>query len=146
MQNRKILTLEEILNLDRRPTLQEMVDLSVEDYTKYLYYKRIIKYMPESGNAKDYEPDYDDWNDYYPDNDVVLELNDPNLDEGILDNRASQCFWDFNTPEENLLNESLGIIDEEYSESLIGKNGKKYSYCCKVLNDGERFYYVGPLE
>ena len=61
MQNRKILTLEEVLNLDRRPTLQEMVDLSIEDYTKYLYEKGIIKYIPESGSAYDYKS-YDQYN------------------------------------------------------------------------------------
>jgi len=48
MNDRKILTLNEVLNLDRRPTLQEMIDLSIEDYTKYLYQKGIIKYMPEN--------------------------------------------------------------------------------------------------
>jgi len=37
MKERKVLSLEEVLNLDRRPTLQEMIDLSTEDYIKYLY-------------------------------------------------------------------------------------------------------------
>jgi len=55
---RKALTLNEVLNLNRRPTLQEMVDLSVEDYVKYLYCKGIIKYMPE--NIYEYKDDIND--------------------------------------------------------------------------------------
>ena len=53
MNNRKILTLDEILSLDRRPTLQEMVDLSIEDYTKYLFEKGIISRIPDFENGED---------------------------------------------------------------------------------------------
>jgi len=77
MNNRKILTLNEILSLDRRPTLQEMVDLSIEDYTKYLYAKGIIKFIPESGSAYDYEdiPDENNIINYDSVDDIILELN-----------------------------------------------------------------------
>jgi hypothetical protein len=81
MKERKILTLEEVINLDRRPTLQEMVDLSNEDYVKYLYHRGIIKYIPESGNLEDYEHNDDDnrYNAYY---DPVIELKDTKFEDG----------------------------------------------------------------
>ncbi|MCL2313093.1 MAG: hypothetical protein FWC41_11550 [Firmicutes bacterium] len=92
MQERKILTLTEVLNLDRRPTLQEMVDLSIEDYTKYLYYKGIIKYIPENLE------DYDNWDEYDPECDLVLRLKlpktntslNPNLDKYIDENKLEE--------------------------------------------------------
>ena len=48
MQRKKILSLVEVSELDRQPTLQEMVDLSEKDYAIYLYKKDIIKYIPEN--------------------------------------------------------------------------------------------------
>ena len=104
MQDRKILTLEEVLNLNRKPTLQEMVDLSIEDYTKYLYYKGIIKYIPESGTVWNYVEDkLNEWGcniEYDPNDDAILYLKGDVIDE-----------WDSleNSPK---LNESLNIIEE----------------------------------
>ena len=141
MQDRKVLTLNEVLNLDRRPTLQEMVDLSIEDYTKYLYQKGIIKYMPEK--LEDYEPTND--NDYDPDCDVVLELHNPKLEENYdLDNRICPCFWDFNSSEENMLNESLGTFFEEINLPLISKNGREFVYSYSKDEDNDYFYYIIP--
>jgi len=71
MQDRKILTLNECLELKRQPTLQEMVDLSIEDYKQFLFAKRIIKYMPD--RLEDYVA-VDEYDGYYPHLDIVLEL------------------------------------------------------------------------
>ena len=38
MANRKKLTLEEVLNLNREPSIEEILKLSKEDYKKYRYY------------------------------------------------------------------------------------------------------------
>ncbi|MCL2311537.1 MAG: hypothetical protein FWC41_03450 [Firmicutes bacterium] len=133
MQNRKILTLEEVLNLDRRPTLQEMVDLSKEDYTKYLYYKGIIKYIPE--NLEDYQDNTNDKNDlecFDPEDDIVLDLKNPNGSE-IMKGwgwGTFACYWDGYKNEDynNPLNESLiNSIDEEYGV-IFGADGKEYEY------------------
>jgi len=127
MQNRKKLTLEECLKLKRQPTLQEMVDLSVEDYTKYLYYKGIIKYIPE--NLADYEP-VDEYDGYYPCNDIAFQLKNPYYEE-ILEEYL-------NSDDEDELNESN---EDEFDSSLypewkwcepirgiVEANGKKYQY------------------
>ena len=127
MNDRKILTLNEVLNLNRRPTLQEMVDLSIEDYTKYLYKKGIIKYMPEK--LKDYvEPDCYDFIDYDPDDDIVLELKNPNGSELIDGLKTFISYWDGYADEDYNLNESLKkIVNEEYG-TIYGADGKKYDY------------------
>jgi len=119
MQERKILTLEEVLNLDRRPTLQEMVDLSIEDYTKYLYEKGIIKYIPESGNVDDYEYD----GNYHPDDDIVVLLKYPGFGELEAD------LW---YPTVEQLNETFE--GEDVEECMIYVNDKGYK--CDVWGDG----------
>ena len=83
MQNRKILTLEEVLKLKRRPTLQEMVDLTHEEYVMYLYEKGIIDYIPENYDLWDYGYDYNNYdsNRYEPWEDPVLLLKNPIYEE-----------------------------------------------------------------
>ena len=84
MQNRKVLTLQEVLELERQPTLQEMVDLSLEDYAKYLYEKGIIDYAPEIlvdyCKGKEYKPSYDvvlnSEKKYYIPDDIIILIND----------------------------------------------------------------------
>jgi len=77
MQERKILTLNECLELNRPITLQEAVDLSLEDYTKYLYYKKIINYIPESLDkyVNEHNTDYD------PELDIVLSIKGFEFDD-----------------------------------------------------------------
>jgi len=104
MQNRKILTLEEVLKLNRRPTLQELVDLSIKDYTKYLYHKGVIKYIPECGTVWNYvEDELNEWGNnknYDPNNDAILTLKNDVVDEyESLD-------------EDSELYESLSVIEE----------------------------------
>jgi len=124
MQERKILTLEEVLNLDRQPRLQEMLDLSIEDYTKYLYHKGIIKYIPESGSVYDYEPD-NDW-DYEVELDMVPVLKDTYYDisiqESMTEDEVNEILLE-NIKEgdkilrEQALNESLNV--EDYNKRFI---------------------------
>ena len=82
MNNRKILTLKEVLNLDRKPTLQEMVDLSIEDYAKYLFNNGIINYAPEILVKYLEQEKYEDsdgivlnFKKYVPHKDNILVLN-----------------------------------------------------------------------
>ena len=141
MQNRKILTLEEVLELDRRPTLQEMVDLSVEDYTKYLYKKGIIRYIPESGNLEDYEQDENDEYDfYYPQNDVILELRNGEAKEWY--GGVYPCYWDEYDKEDYQLNESLRNSLDEYNVTLYGVDGTEYIYSYSIDEDGDIFYHI----
>ncbi|MCL2311725.1 MAG: hypothetical protein FWC41_04445 [Firmicutes bacterium] len=119
MQNRKILSLEEVLKLDRRPTLQEMVDLSIEDYTKYLYHKGIIKYIPEECNAMYYMED-----DYDPNDDVIYSL----IHEIENSSLSESCdYWD--KPDTFILNESeeWNAPDKERG-ILYLKNGYSVEY------------------
>ena len=134
MQNRKILTLEEVLKLDRRPTLQEMVDLSLEDYTKYLYKKGIIKYIPESGNLEDYIPvileeESTPWvkiYDYKYSGDVNIEIRDPQYDMSVEDFDE-----DLNDPE---INRYLDVIEED----VLHFDNKEYKY---FIDDDEIVYF-----
>ena len=90
MNNRKILTLEEVLNLKERPTLQMMVDLSVEDYTKYLYHKGVLKYIPQ--NCKITECWWDDFYQFEPTN---IKYNGW-FDEPIVQIKGIKDFFDLN--------------------------------------------------
>jgi hypothetical protein len=131
MQNRKILTLNEVLNLDRRPTLQEMVDLavnSIEDYTKYLFEKGIIKYVPE--NLEDYYLCESERNGskYDPSDDLILDFI--NKDYYIKDyddyyiHENNNCIIEFD--ENDFLNENEnGFVDEI---GIVNINGKDYNY------------------
>ena len=47
MHNRKILTLNECIELERPITLQEAVDMPLDTYKEYLYHKGILRYLPE---------------------------------------------------------------------------------------------------
>jgi hypothetical protein len=78
-KERKILTLKEVLMLNRRPTLQEMVDLSNEDYTKFLYCRGVIPYIPENCDLWEFE--FDTSQNYEPDEDPVLLLKDSDYQE-----------------------------------------------------------------
>jgi len=130
MQKRKILTLEEVLNLDRRPTLQEMVDLSVEDYTKYLYIKGIIKYIPESGNVKNYDDAYT----YNPFNDVVILLKNSEYMKSIIENELNEsknnnlnwCDWD-NLPEIDIIYVDGNPYECDLNiEGIVSLYGKRF--------------------
>ena len=131
MNNRKILTLEEVLNLNRRPTLQEMVDLSVEDYTKYLFEKGIIKYIPEDYDLWEY--DYEEDN-YYPENDMLLKL-----DEDYGKNEPDNCGG--LRPEGFILNESEGWNDPRIIEKgVVYVNGKEVEYKINNINEDDTYW------
>jgi len=151
MQERKILTLEEVLNLDRRPTLQEMVDLSIEDYTKYLYHIGAIKYIPESGNLKDYEPD-NDW-DYDIELDTILELKQPDyhisFDESMTEDEIINELKDANIKflmKEGISKKLCEFFCVVYDKSMRAKKeegniyikNEKYGYYV----NGENFLHI----
>jgi len=138
---RKTLTLNEILNLNRIPTLQEMVDLSVEDYTKYLYHKGVIKYIPE--NIYNYQNNPDDENDFYfPDEDIVLELKNPNGSENINGIIDFVRYWDGYGNEDYMLNESLEEIIDESNRIICGADGTEYIYGCLRGDKGVINYQI----
>ena len=110
MNNRKILTLEEILQLDRRPTLQEMVDLSVEDYTKYLFEKGIIKYIPENILLENVSFNNTDYND------PVIRLRNVDWRNDIYDERG------FTDEELKETNKELEIDIIESGEIIVNEN------------------------
>jgi len=140
MNNRKILTLEEVLNLKERPTLQMMVDLSVEDYTKYLFEKGIIKYIPESGSVEDYrdpegykynsDDELPDWEpDYSPTSDLIVYLKKPDC---VI--KETKHFIEFD--ENEILNESEnGFVGEV---GVVNIYGKDYNY---VIDDFDMSLY-----
>jgi hypothetical protein len=147
MQNRKILSLNEVLNLDRRPTLQEMVDLavnSIEDYTQYLYQKGIIKYIPERGSVIDYEYDENDFNDYYPPRDIIIALKNNEIGEG----GTYDCVWDeYIKTDEYKLNESyLKSYDSGEYNKILNYKGTEYIYSYSVDSGGYLFYHIIPLK
>ncbi|MDR2834410.1 MAG: hypothetical protein LBV67_11915 [Streptococcaceae bacterium] len=148
MQNRKILSLNEVLNLDRRPTLQEMVDLavnSIEDYTKYLFEKGIIKYVPESGSVENYNLDENDISDYYcPSGDIIILLKNDEIGEG----ETCECVWDeYIKTDEYRLNESyLESYDSGEYNKLLEYNGKEYIYSYSMDSCGYLFYHIIPLK
>ena len=126
---RKALTLSEVLNLNRRPTLQEMVDLSDEDYTKYLYHKGIIKYIPENYDlleefgSKLITNGEELTKNYIPQNDIVYQLRQSWYGEDEPDNECADLQEGF------ILNES----EEWNNNSIIEKdilhvNGKEVEY------------------
>jgi len=117
MQNRKILTLEEVLNLNRRPTLQEMVDLSIEDYTKYLYEKGIIKYIPESGDLWDYNDD----DDYFPGYDPVLRIKEHDF------------YSNFDDEDYKSTEQIYEELDDTIDKGYLYVNNEKYYY--NIYND-----------
>jgi len=128
MNNRKILTLNEILSLDRRPTLQEMVDLSIEDYTKYLYHKGIIKYLPDFENGENiYDLSKKDLKDF---NDCEFVLN-------IIDSQSrskveEECFSydkDFYPIKKEILNETISNCIES---GVLYINEKEYHYILEM--------------
>ena len=126
MKERKILTLNEVLNLNRRPTLQEMVDLSLEDYTMYLYKKGIIKYIPED------LMEYDNWDDYDPWDDLVLMLKLPDEDHNLYE------YYDENDldvwTDRFILNESEGGFKRERGFFYFNEN--KYYYDLELTHNG----------
>ena len=91
MQERKIKTLQEVLGLERQPTLQEIIDLSLEDYAKYLYHIGVINYAPEVfmdywNYTDDVEDDYsysivsNNTNKYDPCDDDIMIINEPDYE------------------------------------------------------------------
>ena len=142
MQKRKILTLEECLELERPLTLQEAVDLPLDTYKKYLYHCGILRYLPESlkdyitENKYDYIPEHN--TDYDPEMDIILRMKNPNFSE-TLDEDLSDEEW---TEEDEIeyqenekqLRESLG---EDYKPFnfvkrgiiRINENVHKYGIC-----------------
>ena len=156
MQNRKILTLEEVLNLDRQPRLQEMLDLSPEDYIQYLYEKRIIKYIPESGYLEDYVPE-NHWG-YNIENDIVTILTD--YDISLNDMMTEDEVWEMIDEnkknfskkfQKDVLNETLNVEDYNNGfikcEEEIGSicvNGKEYQYY--INESGGTFIFTKNLD
>jgi hypothetical protein len=140
MQERKILTLEKVLNLDRRPTLQEMVDLSIEDYTKYLYHKGIIKYIPEDYDLWEFarEQDCNDtrdlWIDYITEFDIIHTLRS-SWYSGPDDEFG---YWDVS--EGFTLNESEEWNNPNIIEKgIVYVNGKEVEY--DITNDNKLTVY-----
>ena len=129
---RKIKTLNEVLNLNRRPTLQEMVDLSVEDYVKYLYCEGIIKYMPESGDLWDYMA-IDD-KDYHVGEDIIFKIKDNNLvfddefdDEDVLSEEKIIEAFNGQETENGILYGIYGKNYHYFMEKNISENGTHYA-------------------
>jgi hypothetical protein len=138
IQNRKILSLNEVLNLDRRPTLQEMVDLavnSIENYTEYLFEKGIIKYLPE--NLEDYEAIDGEYNS---DQDIVLELMNPEfkswINKNYLNELNENCNGEWTNEDEKELIELEKKCTEnpicEEENGIVYINGEEYEYNINV--------------
>ena len=148
MENRKILTLNEILSLDRRPTLQEMVDLSIEDYTKYLYHKGIIKYIPESGSVVNYEPirDIDGYCDYVSGRDLILDIKKGFKTKKLIEGEEYELL---EFEEDEILNEDENGFIGELGTVII--NEKEYNYVIddfdvtfyEIDDDGDKFTLKG---
>jgi hypothetical protein len=133
---RKIKTLNEVLNLNRRPTLQEMVDLSDEDYVKYLYHKGVIKYIPENYDLWEFDSGFDEWNEYITQRDIVYTLRSSYYGEDDPDDEFG--YWDVS--EGFTLNES----EEWKNPNIIEKgivivNGKEVEY--DITNDNKITIY-----
>jgi hypothetical protein len=126
---RKTLTLNEVLNLNRKPTLQEMVDLSVEDYVKYLYHRGVIKYIPENYDLWEYE--FIDNDDYQTQMDIVHKLRSPYYGEEDPDDE----FGDWDKPEGFTLNESEEWDNPNIIEKgILYVNGKEVEYDITINN------------
>ena len=146
MQNKKNLTLDEDLKLDRQPTLQEMVDLSEKDYTKYLYCQGIIKYIPE--RLEDYEV-VDEYDGYYPKVDIALELKNPRW-EILLEEQRNSDDEELNESEDdkNLVNLYPDWKDCEPTYGIVEDvNGKRHQYYldetgCIFMYKGEDLFYI----
>jgi hypothetical protein len=147
MKERKILTLEEVINLDRQPTLQEMLDLSMEDYTKYLYHRKVIKYIPENYDLHNYKSaNY--W-DYDVENDMVVLLKNPEydyfFDESITEEELIEIDNDLikenvEKAQEDLLNETLTI--EEYNK-IFAQNEEEKGYI--FIKDKKHEYHIDNM-
>jgi len=120
MQERKILTLNECLELNRPITLQEAVDLSLEDYTKYLYCKKIINYIPESLDKYVSEKNEDFM--YRPEFDIILKLKGFNFDDDDDD--------DIELNEEEIVDDEIDpeIENCEPIYGFIYLNERKFNY------------------
>jgi len=132
MKNRKILTLNEILSLDRRPTLQEMVDLSIEDYTKYLYHKGIIKYIPESGSVNTKES-YQ-FGGYDVTDDLIVYLKEGLKIKELVEGKEYEVL---EFEESEILNEDENGFIGEIGTVII--NEKEYNY---MIDDFDVTFYV----
>jgi hypothetical protein len=140
MQDRKKLNLNEVLNLDRRPTLQEMVDLSIEDYTKYLYQKGII---PEGFEIRFNEDDNwidDGTYDYDPDGDIVFKLKN-----GTINDNGGTFSCDFykNKP---LIESSIDNVNKNLNECNLpvqSSDGRTFYY---TYSEDSGFYYMDQEE
>ena len=129
MNNRKILTLNEILSLYRRPTLQEMVDLSDEDYCKFLFERGVIKYIPEDYELYDYKQENN--KDYNPLYDTVLLLRYGGYTDD--DRELEKILWN-----EKPIGFSLNKSEEWKNPNIIEKgvvyvDGKGVEY--NITND-----------
>lgn len=115
---RKRLTLEEVLKLNRRPTLQEIVDLSLEDYVKYLYHKGVIEYAPElmvnylnflEQDDAEYNDSYDiildNLENYDPCVDIILALNNFNYKSVIDKDERELIYVEYEKYEGNKVSE-----------------------------------------
>jgi len=141
MNNRKILTLNEILSLDRRPTLQEMVDLSDEDYCKFLFERGVIPFIPEDFNLEVFE-ELDEYYGTY--NDIVWKLNHKDLskDEGFNPNHYGFGYYDKYYDEEfvdYVINESL--TEDMEKGVLYDKFGNEWSYNYEFVKDTQECFY-----
>jgi len=142
MNNRKILTLNEILSLDRRPTLQEMVDLSDEDYCKFLFERGVIPFIPEDFNLEVFEElDYK----YGTFNDIVWNLNHHDNSNPENDCLYGVNYYDKITNEQYVLNESLFEKEPiEKNVTIYDKFGNEFMYSYeKEIDSGYPFYFVG---
>ena len=128
MHNRKILTLNECLELERPLTLQEAVDLPIDTYKEYLYYRGILKYLPEK--LEEYVTENDEYDDYHPEVDAVLRFKDSNFSERLLEDLdvkhkriAENCLWD---------GQGYTLKKDDYEDGIININGKDYNYCLET--------------
>ena len=128
MQERKILTINECLELKRPLTLQEAVDLPINTYKEYLYHLGVIKYIPE--NLLNYVSEKTEDDRYDPKLDVILAL------------KGFEFEFDEISEEENKLN-------EEKQEEWRAANKEEIDSWETVYGTifvGEREYFAAKTE
>ena len=144
MKDRKILTLHEVLNLDRRPTLQEMVDLYIEDYTKYLFEKGIIGRLPDFEKGEDIwslnKKERKDYNDC----EFVSNIIDTrsNMEE-LYDEDYHHTYSRKEIKEElsNSIENGILYVNEEEFQYII-KNNNKYELSLYTIKENGDYVWM----
>ena len=128
MENRKILTFDELIKLDRRPTLQEMVDVSDETYCKYLFHKGIIPHIPKNYDLIN-EFAHIPTNDYVLQADIVNQLRQSWYGEDEPDNDTTEFDAGFNLTESQEWN-NPNIVEK----GILLVNGLELEYTVDIDN------------